>query len=148
MPDSAPVNVSSHGATQAAHPAIIFFDGECLLCNGFVDLMLKLDPAGVFAMAPLQGQTAQHLLPSLPDQAEDWSMYYLEAGTLYGQSDAALAVMARLGGLWSVLSWGRRIPRPLRNRLYRVIARNRYRWFGRRATCRMPHPQEQVRFLP
>ena len=110
--------------------------------------MLKLDPAGVFAMAPLQGQTAQHLLPPLSDQAEDWSMYYLEAGTLYSQSDAALAVMARLGGLGSVLSWGRIIPRPLRNRLYRVIARNRYRWFGRRATCRRPNSQEQARFLP
>ena len=75
-------------------------------------------------------------------------MYYLEAGPLYSQSDAALAVMARLGGLGSVLSWGRIIPRPLRNRLYRVIARNRYRWFGRRATCRRPNSQEQARFLP
>lgn len=134
---------------EASQPAsIIFFDGECLLCNGFVDLMLAIDRVGIFAMAPLQGQTAQALLPPLPKAAEDWSMYYLEHGTLYSQSDAALAVMARLGGLWSILSWGRIIPRPLRNRLYRLIARNRYRWFGRRATCRMPNPQEQARFLP
>ena len=127
---------------------IIFFDGECLLCNGFVDLMLQLDPEGVFTMAPLQGQTAQRLLPPLSANAEDWSMVYWEDGNIYNQSDAALTVMARMGGFWTVLSWGRVIPRFIRDGIYRIIARNRYRWFGRRETCRMPSPQERERFLP
>lgn len=140
-------SVSPPRLTASPQTAIIFFDGECLLCNGFVDLILSIDTAAIFALASLQGLTAQNLLPPRSDKAEDWSMYYLENGTLYSQSDAVLAVMARLGGLWSVLSWGRIIPRPIRNRLYRLIARNRYRWFGRRDTCRMPDPQVQARFL-
>ncbi|NJN21586.1 MAG: DUF393 domain-containing protein [Leptolyngbya sp. RL_3_1] len=161
MPNPVSPDATALPETVSTPAGIIFFDGECLLCNGFVDLLLRLDTAGIFAMAPLQGPTAQRLLPPRSDRAEDWSMYYLETaagstqaadieetGTLYSQSDAAIAVMARLGGIWSVLSWIRLIPRALRNAIYRIIARNRYRWFGRRATCRRPSPQEQARFLP
>ena len=128
--------------------ATVFFDGECLLCNGFVDFIMRLDKACYLRIAPLQGSTAQKLLPSLPENTEDWSIYYIEAGEIYDQSDAVLRVLYHLGGIGSWLSFARLIPRSIRNFVYRIIARNRYRWFGRRATCRMPNEQEKARFLP
>ena len=128
--------------------ATVFFDGECLLCNGFVDLIMRIDKASLLRIAPLQGATAQKLLPSLPENTEDWSIYYIEAGKIYDQSDAVLRVLHRLGGIWYWLGFARVIPRSIRNFVYRIIARNRYRWFGRRATCRMPTDQNKARFLP
>ena len=128
--------------------ATVFFDGECLLCNGFVDFIIRIDKANRLRIAPLQGPTAQKLLPSLPENAEEWSIYYIEAGKIYDQSDAVLRVLHHLGGIWYWLSFARMIPRSIRNFIYRIIARNRYRWFGRRATCRLPNEQEKARFLP
>lgn len=127
---------------------IVFFDGECNLCNGFVDLLLKLDPAGQMWIAPLQGETAAQLLPPLPTDVEAWSMFYLDQTGLYDQSDAALKVAERLGGLWSIVAALQVIPQPIRNVVYRTVASNRYRWFGKRATCRVPTEEERSRFLP
>ncbi|MDJ0703080.1 MAG: DCC1-like thiol-disulfide oxidoreductase family protein [Leptolyngbyaceae cyanobacterium MO_188.B28] len=128
--------------------AIVFFDGECLLCNSFVDFILRIDKANVLQIATLQGYTAQERLPALPEQIEEWSIYYIEAEEIYDQSDAVLRVLYRLGGIWHWLSFARIVPRRIRNFVYKIIARNRYRWFGRRATCRMPSEQDKARFLP
>ena len=127
---------------------IIFFDGECMLCNGFVDFMLEIDTSGIFRLAPLQGQTARQLLPPLPNNCEEWSMFYVDEQGIYQQSDAALQICRRLGGFWYYLSLASIIPSSIRDFTYRIIARNRYRWFGRRPTCRKPSEQEKARFLP
>ena len=128
--------------------AVIFFDGDCLLCNSFVDFIIRRDKANLFRIATLQGRTAQERLPSLPEKIEEWSIYYIEAEEIYDQSDAALRVLHHLGGIWHWLSFARLVPRPIRNFVYRIIARNRYRWFGRRASCRMPNEKDEARFLP
>lgn len=127
---------------------IVFFDGECVMCNGFVDILLKVDPLGIILIAPLQGQTAKQYLPPLPIDREAWSIYYRDESELYDQSDAFIQVCKRLGGVWSAFNAIRLIPRPVRDRIYRFIACNRYRLFGRRATCRMPSESERERFLP
>lgn len=127
---------------------IIFFDGVCAMCNIFVDLMLRADRNHLFHFAPIQGETARELLPPLAEDPKEWSMIYLDERGIHEQSDASLEVYRRLGGLWTVLGWLRIIPRAVRNPVYRVIARNRYRWFGRRETCRVPTPEERARFLP
>jgi predicted DCC family thiol-disulfide oxidoreductase YuxK len=127
---------------------IVFFDGVCGLCNGFVDVILRADKAGALHFAPLQGDTARRLLPSPPDDAETWSMLYMDERGLYTRSDAALEILRRLGGIWSVLALIRVVPRFLRDAVYGVIARNRYRWFGKRAVCRIPTPKERDRLLP
>ena len=126
---------------------ILFFDGVCSLCNGFVDLLLRVDRKDRFLFAPLQGTTAQQLLPPLSDDPRQWSFLYLDEHGLHDQSDASLQVYRRLGGMWTLLSLLRFIPRVLRNPVYRVIARNRYRWFGRTDTCRIPTPELRARFL-
>lgn len=127
---------------------IIFFDGVCALCNAFVDLMLRVDRRQIFLFAPIQGETARELLPPFGDDPEEWSMAYLDERGVHDQSDASLEVYRRLGGVWMVLGWLRFVPRALRNPVYRAIARNRYRIFGKRETCRVPTADERVRFLP
>lgn len=127
---------------------IIFFDGVCGLCNRFVDLMLRADKRGLFRFAPLQGETAKALLPPLPEEAHAWSVVYRDEHGTYRESEAVLRVLGRLGGWWGTLAVFRCLPRALRDAVYRLIARNRYRWFGKRETCRLPTPEERARFLP
>ncbi len=134
--------------TSYSDKPIVFFDGECIMCNGFVDILLNIDQIGNIMIAPLQGTTAAKLLPTLPNNREEWSIFYIDQGEISDQSDAFLNICARLGGIWSILSLFQIIPRPIRNSIYRVIARNRYRLFGQRSTCRMPNEQEKSRFLP
>ena len=127
---------------------IIFFDGVCGMCNRFVDIMLRFDRRQQFLFAPLQGETAGKLLPPLSDEPEEWSLIYLDETGTHDQFDASLEIYRRLGGLWGVLALLRYVPRRIRNPFYRIIARNRYRWFGRRDACRIPTAAERQRFLP
>lgn len=127
---------------------IIFFDGVCAMCNTFVNLALRIDRRGLFLFAPLQGTTARELLPPLSDDPREWSMVYLDEKGIHDQLDASLEVYRRLGGLWWLLSLIRFVPGSIRNPLYRILARNRYRWFGRKEQCRIPTPAERERFLP
>jgi predicted DCC family thiol-disulfide oxidoreductase YuxK len=130
-----------------SHP-IVFFDGVCVLCNGFVDRVLRADREGKLRFAPLQGETARALLPPLGDDPERWSVLYLDEEGLHERSDVSLRVWRRLGGAYRLLALLRFVPRPLRDAVYRLIARNRYRWFGKREACRLPTPAEAERFLP
>ena len=127
---------------------IIFFDDVCGMCNVFVNFMLRVDKKGIFLFAPLQGTTAKELLPPLTDDPKEWSMVYVDERGIHDESDASLEVYRRLGGIWRVLSWLRFVPRVLRNPVYRILARNRYNWFGKRDSCRIPTPDEKARFLP
>jgi predicted DCC family thiol-disulfide oxidoreductase YuxK len=126
---------------------VIFFDDVCIMCNTFVNLMLRVDRGQQFLFAPLRGETASKLLPPLPEDPTKWSMVYVDERGIHDQSDASLEVYRRLGGIWWPLSLARFIPRAIRNPIYRVIARNRYRWFGKRDACRIPTTEERARFL-
>ena len=129
------------------HP-IVFFDGVCGLCNRFVDIIVASDRDGIFRFAPIQGDTARALLPPLSEVPEAWSMAYLDEHGIREESDAALEVCRRLGGVWGLLSLARVIPRFIRHPVYCTIARYRYRWFGKKDVCRIPTPEERTRFLP
>lgn len=133
-------------ATDAAE-AIVFFDGVCNLCNGAVQFILKREKNPQLKFAALQGETfrarAQHLLAAIPD-----SIIFLEAGILYTESDAVLRISRHLRQPWRAMGFmGYAIPRFLRNPLYRFIARNRYRWFGKKEACYVPTPALRARFL-
>jgi predicted DCC family thiol-disulfide oxidoreductase YuxK len=136
----------SLSAVGVAKP-VIFFDGVCNMCNSFVNLILRVDRRQQFLFAPLDGETARKLLPPLADDPAKWSMVYVDESGIHDQSDASLQVYRRLGGPWWLLSLARFVPRWIRNPVYRVIARNRYRWFGKRDTCRLPSAEEKARFL-
>ncbi len=124
---------------------IVLFDGVCNLCNGTVDFMLKRDGRGRFRYASLQGETAARLAPTEPAMQ---SVLLWQDGKLYRKSGAGIRMIAGLGGAWSLVYLLLAVPRPLRDPVYDWIARNRYRWFGRRETCRLPAPAELERFLP
>jgi len=129
------------------HP-IIFFDGVCGMCNRFVDLIIRADTKGVFRFSPLQGETAHEVLPALSEDASDWSMIYVDDRGIHDQLDASLEVYRRLGGLWGVFGLALFVPRCIRTIVYQIIASNRYRWFGKRDSCRLPTESEKERFLP
>jgi predicted DCC family thiol-disulfide oxidoreductase YuxK len=129
------------------HP-VVFFDGDCTICNASVDFLLKHDKRNEFLFAPLQGETARALLPPLPTNSDDWSMMLVDERGTYDRSDAALRVVARLGGPWALAGLALHLPRWLRDSAYRLIARNRYRVFGHHDTCRVPTEAERARFLP
>lgn len=139
--------MSTNFNLHLTHP-IVFFDGDCVMCNGFLDWLIILDRSAIFKLSPLQGATAAQFLPSLPENPEDWSIYLLDETGLYSQSEAVLQILQRLGGFWALLSMGGVVPVEFRDRVYRLVARNRYRILGKRDQCRMPTEEERSRFLP
>jgi predicted DCC family thiol-disulfide oxidoreductase YuxK len=129
---------------------ILFFDGVCNLCNRSVDLLLRLARRRRLRFASLQGRTAERLIGDrvaagaggIPD-----SMVLWHAGAVAVRSTAVLRAIALMGGAWRLASVLLLVPRPLRDLAYRVVARDRYRWFGRRETCRVPAAGEAERLL-
>jgi len=124
----------------------IFFDGVCNLCNGAVDFVLKRDKKGVFKFASLQSDVANDIIPD--DLKEvDSIILYKSDGHFLTKSDAAIEIGRQLRGLWPIIIIFKIFPRPIRDWFYSKIAKNRYKWFGKRDTCRMPTPDIKERFL-
>jgi predicted DCC family thiol-disulfide oxidoreductase YuxK len=137
-------------AQGAGEPgAVVLFDGVCNLCNGSVNFIIDRDPAARFRFAALQSAPAAELLGRFGQkpEAEPQSVLLLEDGKLYDRSTAALRIARRLGGGWKLLYAFIVVPRPVRDVVYGFIARNRYRWFGKSESCRMPTPELRARFL-
>ncbi|CAI2718632.1 thiol-disulfide oxidoreductase DCC family protein [Nitrospina watsonii] len=127
-------------------PPIIFFDGVCGLCNGFVDFLVREDRSQVFRFSPLQGETARRVLGTVEESSMD-SVVLVEGDRISVKSTAALRIFRRLGGIWSLLWILRWVPVFIRDGVYESIAKNRYRLFGKRETCRIPSLEERGRFL-
>ena len=127
------------------HP-VVLFDGVCNLCNGSVVFIIRRDPRGVFRFAPLQSPAAASLLGERAGTLPD-SLVLVENGRLYTRSDAVLRIVRRLRQPWPLASALVELPAPLRDWLYAWVARNRYRWFGKRDVCMVPTPELQARFL-
>lgn len=126
--------------------SVILFDGVCNLCNAWVDFVVRHDPEGRFRFAALQSEAAGDLLRGAPPDLPD-SIVLVEDGTVWVRSTAALRVARGLGLPWSLAWIFILVPRSVRDAVYDWVARNRYRWFGRRDTCRIPTPEERARFL-
>ena len=126
---------------------IIFFDGVCHLCNGFIDTVISRDSDRKFLYAPLQGTTAQELLSPL-DQRQLDSVIYFENNLTFYRSTAVLKILQNLGGVYRIAMLGWLLPRPARDFIYDCIAKNRYLWFGKRDLCRIPTIEERAYLLP
>lgn len=128
---------------------LVLFDGVCNFCNGWVRFLIRHDPAKRFRFAPLQSAAGQAALRRLGLPADALTtIVVIEGERAYTKSSAALALARRLGGLWPLVGMFRLVPAPLRDAVYDVIARYRYRWFGRQAECLVPTPDVRDRFLP
>jgi predicted DCC family thiol-disulfide oxidoreductase YuxK len=138
---------SRQEASEEQHP-IVVFDGVCNFCNASVSFILAHDRAGAFRFAALQSKTGRRLLERAALEPLDSDTFALiEGPCCVVRSDAVLAVARRLPAPWK---WGVAlavVPRPWRDALYRLIARHRYRWFGRRDVCMRPTPDVRERFL-
>lgn len=134
-------------SSDALAPPILFFDGVCTLCNASVDFIIEHEAAAVLRFASLQGETALELLGEDKARALQ-SLVLWQDGDIVERSSAALRVARHLRAPWRWLRVFQLVPRPLRDLAYDWVARNRYRWFGRNETCRVPKPEERARFLP
>ncbi len=136
---------------MAEHPTIILFDGVCSLCSGVVRFIVARDPHSRFRFAALQSDAARRACAEFgatqPAAAEPDSVIVIADGRAFERSDAALAIAARLPFPWPVFGVFRILPRSLRDRLYAVVARNRYRWFGKSDTCMVPTAELRARFI-
>ena len=127
---------------------IILFDGVCTLCNRSVQFVIRHDKEARFRFAALDSPVAVVLLKdyALPRKALD-AVVYLRQGKAHTRSSAALYIAKDLGGVWRLLSVFLLVPRPIRDLMYDVIAKYRYRWFGKQDSCMVPTAELQGRSL-
>ena len=127
---------------------VILFDGVCNLCNSSVQFIIRKDKRNHFNFASLQGQSGQILLQKFNLPLAHYNSFVLvEAGQVFTQSTAALKVLRELGFPWSLAYAGIIIPGFIRDAVYRLIAKNRYKWFGKREYCMIPSAELSARFL-
>ena len=127
---------------------IVLFDGVCNLCNSSVQFIIKKDKKKQFRFASLQGNFGQAFLKKHTLPADNFNSFILlEDDKIYSRSTGALRMMKHLGGVWS-LSYGFIIlPKFIRDSVYNWVARNRYKWFGKKDSCMLPTPDLKERFL-
>ena len=127
---------------------IVVFDGVCNFCNGAVNFIIKRDPDGVFAFTPMQSDLAGELMQKydLPDAGVD-TFFLIKNGQCFVFSSAALEITKDLTGFWYLFNVFRLVPRPIRDAVYKLFARNRYKLFGRKDVCPVPSKEVRARFI-
>ncbi|MDX6611063.1 MAG: hypothetical protein QOD75_249 [Blastocatellia bacterium] len=139
--------------SQTLSNPIVLYDGVCGLCNRLVQFLLKRDHHDHFRFASLQSEFADTLLKRHGLDSRDLDTFYVAIN--YGQSgervlsrsDGILYVVSRLDGIWKLAGVGRVVPKFLRDATYGMVARNRYRVFGKYESCMLPDPQHRHKFL-
>ncbi|MBT2642257.1 thiol-disulfide oxidoreductase DCC family protein [Bacillus sp. ISL-41] len=126
---------------------VILFDGVCNFCDASVQFILDRDDKELFRFASLQSDAGQELLQkyNVPDDVD--SMILIEKGKVYYKSSAALRISRHLRGAWKLLYVFMIVPPPIRNVVYDLIAKNRFKWFGQKDSCMLPPPNVRKRFL-
>lgn len=130
-----------------AEPPVVYFDGTCGFCDRSVTFLFDRDTAHALRFAPLQGKIAAARLPEAL-RADLDTIVFVQDGKTYVRSTAVLRALAAAGGVWMVL--GRAallVPAFVRDAVYRVVARYRYKIFGKYDACRLPRPEERQYFL-
>lgn len=151
------------GAIEGAHAmvqtdvaslhAVLVFDGVCVLCDGWVRLLLRHDRSARYAFAAMQGEAGRGLLRAHGlDPDDPVSLLLVEYDLPGGErisidSDAIRRALAGMGGIWRCAHALVLLPKFVRDPLYRWLARNRYRWFGKHAACAVPAPEDRHRFI-
>lgn len=126
---------------------VIFFDGVCNLCNASVQFIIEHDKRKYFQFTALQGNYAKAIVPELEANANQLnSILLLEGGKIYQKSTAALKIAKKLSGFWPFIYGFIVIPKFIRDWVYDLIAKNRYKWWGRQESCWVPTPELKSRF--
>jgi len=136
------------GEVKPQKSNIVLFDGVCNLCSGSVQFIIKRDAKEVFKFASLQSTFGQQQLDNFKiDKNLLHSIILLRGEQFFQRSDAALEIAKQLSGAWPVLYVFKILPRFVRDGIYNLIARNRYRLFGKKDSCWIPTPELKERFL-
>ena len=135
-------------SAPAKYQPLLLFDGECKLCHGLVQFILRNDDEQRYHLSALQTDFSKDLLEKAGLRTDSPETVVLFADDqYYTHSSAALRIMTLLGGIWKLAGIFWIVPKPLRDWIYRLIAGNRYQWFGKYETCRMPGPEWKERFI-
>ena len=127
---------------------IILFDGVCNLCNSSVLFVIKRDPKDRFRFTALQETIGQAYLKRYDiDPSETDSIILISNGKAYTKSSAALNIAKYLTGGWPLLYGFMIVPKFIRNWVYDYIAKNRYKWYGKKESCMIPTPELKAKFL-
>jgi predicted DCC family thiol-disulfide oxidoreductase YuxK len=127
---------------------VILFDGICNFCNAGINFIIRQDKNKIFRFAALQSEAGQKLLKQYGLPTEGFgSFIFIDDGKVYQRSAAGLKVYGKLPWYWKWTQFGWIAPRFLRDGVYDFIARNRYRWFGKKEKCMIPSPDVRSRFL-
>ncbi|UAB80560.1 thiol-disulfide oxidoreductase DCC family protein [Marixanthomonas sp. SCSIO 43207] len=133
--------------TEKKHK-IILFDGVCNLCNSSVTFAIKRDKNDIFRFAALQSEIGMQLISKFKiDTSQTDSIILVEGNKYYEKSSAALHIAKHLSGGWPLLYGFIILPKFIRNAVYDFIAKNRYKWFGKKESCMIPTPELQAKFL-
>jgi predicted DCC family thiol-disulfide oxidoreductase YuxK len=135
--------------TSTKSHKIILFDGVCNLCNSSIQLVIKHDKNDMYRFAALQSETGKKMTAERNiDTSQVDSIILIEPGVAYyTKSTAALKVGKTFGGLWSLLAVFEWLPEGFRNMVYDYIAKNRYKWYGKKDACMIPTPELRAKFL-
>ncbi len=132
----------------AKDKTVILFDGVCNLCNGAINFVIDKDTNNNFYFASLQSEFGQALLAHFDRNTSHFdSMIVYENGKIKTKSTAALRIAAGLSGGWKLFSIFKIVPAFLRNGIYNLVAKNRYKWFGQKNECRIPTPELKAKFI-
>lgn len=127
---------------------VILFDGVCNLCNSSVNLVIKKDKKDVFKFAPLQSDFGEKSLKKYKIDPKDTdSIILIDGGKFYIKSSAALHIAKHLSGLYPLLYGFMIVPKFIRNWVYDYVAKNRYRWYGKKESCMIPTSELKAKFL-
>jgi predicted DCC family thiol-disulfide oxidoreductase YuxK len=126
---------------------IILFDGECNFCNSSVNFIIKRDKEALFRFASVQSDIGREILRKHNANMDLDSLILVENHKCYYKSSAVLRICKRLNGAWKLFYFFIVLPGPLRDYFYDLIAKNRYKWFGKKTDCILPSPDRRNRFL-
>jgi len=133
---------------RTSNQPVILFDGVCNLCNNWVQFVIKRDSNALFKFASLQSDAAKSIMESHNVQSQQLDSIILIDGTkVYTESSAVLHILSKLKGPIKTLAIFRIIPKGLRDKVYRFVAKNRYKWFGQQDACMIPTPDLKKRFI-
>ncbi|MEE1899478.1 DCC1-like thiol-disulfide oxidoreductase family protein [Flavobacterium rakeshii] len=128
---------------------IILFDGVCNLCDSTVQFIIKRDKKDIFRFVALQSELGEQIIKHIGvDRSKTDSIILYEPGVAYYyKAEAAIKIAANLGGLFPLMNIFSVLPKSLSNSVYDYIARNRYKWYGKKDECMIPTPEMKAKFL-
>ncbi len=143
-----PVHATKPFYSMPAEAPIVLFDGVCNYCNGMVNFFIRQDRKKIVRFAALQSEAGQRLLEryGLPKENFD-SFILIDRGKMYKSSTAGLRLYNQLPWYWKWTQLFWIVPKFIRDAVYDVIAKNRYKWFGKIETCMLPTPEVRSRFV-